>query len=243
MNIRLLLTALLFIAASAANAQQAYLKKELALPYIVLEPEVKTTRPPIIVLLHGRGGSETSLLHLVKELPKNAYIIGVRGPIAIPKGYAWYRVDLSKTPPEYTPEDIITSTEKIVKFIDQVVKTYNCDPSRVYLMGFSQGAVMCYSTAATKPEKIKGIAVLSGKIMKEVKPLITNNEQLKQVSMFVAHGKSDGVFIIKNAMEDHTLLSNNHMKCEYHEYDLRHEVYGQEIVDMREWFIKEMARK
>ena len=45
---------------------------------------------PLVVLLHGRGSDERSMLGLVEHLPTSLNYASVRAPIAAGDGYAWF---------------------------------------------------------------------------------------------------------------------------------------------------------
>ena len=53
---------------------------------------------------------------------------------------------------------------------------------------FSQGSIMVYSVGLTVPEKIKGIAIMSGRLLEEVKPIINQKNKLKNLKIFISHG-------------------------------------------------------
>ena len=49
------------------------------------------------------------------------------------------------------------SRTKILAFISNACKTYKLDSNNVFVMGFSQGAIMGYDLALAAPKKIKGV--------------------------------------------------------------------------------------
>ena len=229
---------------SIAQANQNGLKNDMVLKYLVKEPVARSEHPPVIILLHGYGSNEADLFSLGHELPKDALIIAARAPISLTEnGFAWYHIDFSKRAPSGNVTETENSRMLIVEFIAQVVKQYHADPSRVYLMGFSQGAIMSYSLAITYPAKIKGILVLSGRLLDEVKPKINNNDRLRRVSIFIGHGTADNVLQIQYARDAHTLLSQAKVSSDYHEYTMAHEISNAEIKDIKDWFAKELKTR
>lgn len=74
------------------------------------------------------------------------------------------------------------------------------DEDQVYLMGFSHGGIMSYSVAMTELEKIKGIAVMIGRLLPEVKSLVADEDRLKKLKIFVSHGMQDSVLKFQYAM-------------------------------------------
>ena len=143
----------------------AQLQTGLALKYLVQEPRVKTAHPPVLVLLHGYGSNETDLFELRKAFPANFLVVSVRAPLkADVGGYQWFEREITNGKYDGKREHLESSRNAILKFVSELTKKYGANERAIYLAGFSQGAMMCYETALTAPGKIRGIAVLSGKL-------------------------------------------------------------------------------
>ena len=105
--------------------------------------------PPSIILLHGVGANETSLLSLTDELDPRFQIISVRAPIEIrPGGYGFFRVQFAPEP-VIVPHEAEASRVTLTRFIPDLVQRYVLYPRRVFLLGFSQGAIIAASVADT----------------------------------------------------------------------------------------------
>ena len=109
------------------------------------------------------------------------------------------------------------------------------DDQRVYLCGFSQGAIMSYAVGLTNPELIQGIAAMSGRILEEVKPLIASNEKLKHLNVFISHGISDGVLTIQYVREAATFLELLNLNPSYQEYPAGHTINDEMFRDLVNW--------
>ena len=77
------------------------------------------------------------------------------------------------------------------------------------LMGFSQGGMMTFEVGNQLLEKIGGLIILSGRIMKE-SPV--KNSNLKKTPIFILHGEQDEVIPINNTEPDLYLLKT-HENC------------------------------
>ncbi|WP_188131095.1 alpha/beta hydrolase [Paraburkholderia panacisoli] len=78
--------------------------------------------------------------------------------------YEWFEDATVNGRLDGDPQQLAASRARIVRVVDELVKKYGFDRSRVYLVGFSQGATMSYKVALTEPAGIKGIGVMSGAI-------------------------------------------------------------------------------
>jgi phospholipase/carboxylesterase len=210
--------------------------KKIMLHYLVRMPKEGSAHPPLLLLLHGYGSNEEDLLDLADELPPQFLILSVRAPRILAKGsYAWFDIDFSSGTPVNDKAQAEESRLILKEFIDGVAKEFSVDAARIYMLGFSQGAIMSYSIALTNPGLIRGVAALSGRILKEIRSGVTRegNEELK---IFIGHGTEDTVLRIDFAREAKTYLESIGITPEYHEYGVGHSISKEEIAKLREWF-------
>lgn len=211
--------------------------EQLLLHTLVREPIKRgTENPPVIILLHGVGGNEENLFVHTGQLPEESLIISARAPFMLgPGAYAWFHVDFDTGKPMINPEEAEKSRIILIQYINQVIEKYDADPERVFLLGFSQGANMSYSVALSRPEKVKGIVALSGRILPELKPIWAKKEKLQQLLVFIAHGTADAVLPIAYGREAKALAESSGVQLTYKEYPMGHEMIPGEWKDIRSW--------
>ncbi|HEX9131371.1 MAG TPA: PHB depolymerase family esterase [Ktedonobacteraceae bacterium] len=210
--------------------------KTLSLVHLVRQPKVEASTPPLLLLLHGVGSNEHDLFGLVPYLDKRFLIISARAPNTLgPGSYAWFEVDFTPQGSVINPAQAEASRKALIEFQDEAVKAYGVDPKRVYLMGFSQGAIMSASVALTQPELVAGAALMSGRILPEIQPLIASNEELTGLSFLVVHGTADMVLPISHGRASRQLLSSLPVELTYHEYRMGHEVSQESLADVAAW--------
>src|SRR5512137_1636155 len=111
----------------------------------VLQPRRRTSAPaPLLILLHGRGANEDDLLGLAEYLDDRLFIVSARAPFPFQfgGGFTWYDLEEVGKP---EPAMFRKSYDKVRQFVDDVGKGYPVDRSRIFLGGFSMGAVMSYA--------------------------------------------------------------------------------------------------
>ena len=227
-----------------AQVKKGGLQGGMALKYIVKEPAVVTANTPVIILLHGVGSNEQDLFSLAGQLPPQAIVISARGPITLKENaFGWYHLKFATGAPDINPGEALQSRDLIVQFIGQIAKKYNTGVSHIYLMGFSQGAIMSYYVALTQPGKLKGIVALSGRLLDEVKPKTAAKDKLTSLSVFMAHGNNDKVLNVQYSRDADKYIKKEGINNAYNEYPMGHEISPAEIKDIQKWFANEFWGK
>jgi phospholipase/carboxylesterase len=212
-----------------------------ALPLVYLEygprqPAPEGKKPPLLLMLHGVGANERDLYPLAPELDPRLQILSLRAPLTRgPNSYAWFTVAFLPTGFKIAPEQLDASRKRVVEFIHASVKRYDADPERVYLLGFSQGAITSLAVALTEPELLAGVIALSGRIPPEVEPWIVAPERMAGLPVFLAHGRQDSVIPYEWAERARPILERQQVALEYHAYDMEHQIGAQTLADLTEW--------
>jgi phospholipase/carboxylesterase len=220
---------------TATNGQGSNDEKAI-LDYLIKEPAVKTNNPPLLILLHGVGSSEKDLFSLASQLPGKFLIISARAPNTMAEGrYAWFQVDFSSGKPVINKQQAEQSRQILIDFINQLKNKYAFDSRQVYLMGFSQGGIMAYSVGLTCPDLIKGIAVMSSRLLPEVKPIIAAKANLQQLKIFISHGNNDNTLPVQYARDAHSFLNALDVFPQYKEYAEGHTISKEMLHDVTDW--------
>ena len=73
----------------------------------------------------------------------------------------------------FTPQGAVGDTkqalagrDKLIAFIPEAAEAYDADPKRVYLLGFSQGAIMSLLVGLKRPDLVVGIVPMSGRLLR-----------------------------------------------------------------------------
>lgn len=229
------MTVILWVTLSNFNT----MKKDTRLHYLVREAKLQNEKTPLVILLHGVGSNEKDLFSFANQLPGNYLVVSARAPFELGRdSYAWYEVDFSSGKPVINKEKAEMSRKIIIDFIEELKKEQVFDETQVYLCGFSQGAIMAYSAGLTRPDKIKGIALMSGRLLEEVKPQIKSATELKNLEVFISHGTNDGVLGIHYAREARAYLKTLGLNPTYTEYPEGHSINKEMLTDLITWLRK-----
>jgi phospholipase/carboxylesterase len=213
-------------------------QQQLSLVHLVREPSVRTEAPPpLLLLLHGVGSYEGDLMALAPYLDGRFFVVSARAPITLgPGSYAWYHVNFSGDDRiVQDPEEGMRSRELILRFVQECVEAYALDPSQVYLMGFSQGAIMSLATVLHQPERFAGLVAMSGRVVPDLVRDMAPPERLAGLPVLVIHGTRDEVLPIHNGRGIRSMLEKLPVNLTYHEYDMAHQITGESLEEVTSW--------
>lgn len=186
---------------------------------------------PALFLMHGMGSNERDLLSLVRGLEDTFYIFSIRGPLSQPPGYAFFTIEGYGKP----HRDVFDhSIGQLTHFLDYASENYPIEPEEIYLLGFSQGAIVAMTLGLTLGERIKGIVALSGYL-----PFFVKEEydikSIQNLSIFISHGVNDPVLPYELGVESRTFFEKQGANVSFHSYPEGHHVSLQNYRDLMEW--------
>ncbi len=143
-------------------------------------------RLPLVLCLHG-GGGDIGFARRMFKMNQKADTEGFI--VAYPNGSGRLGSHILTWNAEeccgYAEAHRINDVDFIRRFLHHVESEYNVDRSRVYTVGFSNGAMMTYRLAAEMPEEFAAFAVISGSMNgKEPAPVAP-------ISGLIIHGIAD----------------------------------------------------
>lgn len=229
--------------ALVAGAAQADTRLHTDLPLSYLEQTQGDARnQPLVIFLHGFGSNEEDLFGIKDALPSTWTYLSARAPMPVdPHGFRWF----TKTPGdgEYNGEtaDLQRSATLLEDFVTQATAKYHTQSDRVFLVGFSQGAIMSYEVGLRKPALVRGIAALSGSVLPVLKAELKPDERLKQLAIFIGHGTLDQALPYTSATRANEVLTGLGLTPEFHGYPgMSHTISEAEVQDLKAWLEKSL---
>jgi phospholipase/carboxylesterase len=206
--------------------------------HVVRPPRVDGPGPhPTLLLLHGRGADEHDLLGLADELDPRLYVVSARAPLTMGPGFAWYHlVDIGN--PDLT--SFKASLTGLTRFVEALPSAYPIDPSRIYTLGFSQGAMMAGSLLLIRPTLPSGTVMLSGYLPLNA-GLPVDQAGLVGRPVFAGHGTVDPVIPIEAARQARDYLTRAGTALTYREYPIPHYIAPNELSDVSAWLTEELG--
>lgn len=189
---------------------------------------------PLVVLLHGRGSDERSIMSLADHLPEGAAYAAVRAPIAENGGYAWFANRGIGRP---VAESLAATITWFREWLDSVAP-----PTRpVLLVGFSGGANAAAGLLLADPQRFAGTAVLYGPAPFHA-GLPTVAGRLAGAPVFLAQGNND--VVIPGELQRRTwdyLHGESGADLTSHRDDTAHQISPAALAALQEWTGERLA--
>ena len=215
---------------------------DLNLEYLIRKPTDNLDGPPLLIMLHGYGSNEQDLFSFAQELPSELLIVSVRAPLSLGFGsYAWYSINFEADRDNFSNlEEANTALKSIDVFIEGLLDKYKPDPTRIFLMGFSQGTILSLAYALNHPGKIQHVIALSGYVNQKLIKMPLEASTYKDLDVFASHGTVDQVIPVEWARRTPEFLDKLMIEYEYKEYPVGHGVAPQNFFDLLSWIRKRL---
>lgn len=213
-------------------------------------PGAQPGRPPLLLLLHGVGSHEADLFALAPTLDRRLLCLSLRAPFVLaPGSYAWFEVELNPVAPVIDVEQAEESRRRVAEFIPRAVQHYRADPARVFVLGFSQGAIISLALCLTRPDLLAGVVALSGRTLPELfsqeGPMagrLAPPEALEGLPILVLHGTHDPVLPIHFGRDTRERFDALPVDLRYHELPMAHTVSPEALVLAQRWLTDQLDR-
>ena len=207
-----------------------------------------------VIVLHGLGADGNDFVPVAQSLDLS--LIGpVRFvfpsapvmPVSLNGGYrmrAWYDIfpptaDADMLRREDEP-GLRASQALIQQLIDREA-ALGVPAHRVVLMGFSQGCAMTLMTGLRAPQRLAGLAGLSGYLPLAATTAAERSEANRQTPVFLAHGTEDPMVTIDRGEATRDALLALGQQVDWHTYPMEHSVCPEEVDDLNRWLLRVLA--
>lgn len=159
-----------------------------------LDPQSGAQPTSAVLLLHGLGDSGAGLIDLGAAwrsgLPDTVFL-APNAPFPCdmaPFGFQWFSAQ------DWTPAVVLEGVKKAApyldSFIDKVSANFELAPSRIALVGFSQGTMMSLYVAPRREEALAGVLGYSGALIGREE---LRREKRSSPPVLLVHGMRDDV--------------------------------------------------
>jgi phospholipase/carboxylesterase len=192
-------------------------------------PAANAEAQPLLILLHGRGTDENDLTGLLPFLDARFDAYSLRAPYEFAYGgYTWFTLDDIEG--SYDKEELDRGLASVIDFVKQAGKG-----RRVFLFGFSMGAMMAFAASLTAPELFSGVVAHSGLVPEQAGHLAIKWNELSGCAFFIAHGVYDPVVPIRFGRRAKELFERSNAQAAYKEYPMGHEISPESLADAGAW--------
>jgi phospholipase/carboxylesterase len=221
----------------------------MTLATIELCPAAEATAT--LIVLHGLGADGTDFIPMCDALDLAA-IGPVRfvmprapeRPVTLNGGNrmrAWYDIlgaDLQRREDEAGLRD---SVKQVHALIDRE-RARGVAAKRIVLAGFSQGCAVTLLAGLRYPERLAGLAGLSGYLPLADTTAAERHAANHGLPIFLGHGRNDGMVPMARGAASRDALSALGYSVEWHDYPMEHSVCMEEVTELNRWLWRVWAQ-
>jgi phospholipase/carboxylesterase len=203
-----------------------------------------------IIVLHGLGADGNDFVPVAQQVDLGSvgpvrYVFphAPMRPVTINGGYrmrAWYDILGQELDRREDEAGLRESVAHVQALLDREAAR-GIPPARTVLMGFSQGCAMALLAGLRAPQRLAGLAGLSGYLPLAATTAAERSAANADVPIFMGHGRMDGVVPVSLGATSRDALRALGHDVEWHEYPMEHSVSMEEIKDLETWLRKVLA--
>lgn len=186
-------------------------------------------RAPTLLVLHGTGGDENDLLALARAIAPHAAILSPRGRVlehGMPRFFRRLEEGI------FDLDDLAVRTIELADFVEAAAGRYGFDATRIFAVGYSNGANIAASMLLARPETLAGAILFRPMVPFEPRqPLDLTGKAIR-----ISAGRADQ--IVPRALTDRLaeILTRAGAAVTAVWYDAGHALIPREVADAAEWF-------
>ena len=183
---------------------------------------------PVLLLLHGTGGSPDDLLGLARELSPASALLAPKGPVSERGAARWFRRLAEGV---FDVEDVVARTHQLADFVVAARAAYDLGERRVVAVGFSNGANIAAALLLLRPDVLRAGALFAAMMPVPDPP----PHDLAGTSVFVASGERDPMAPLASADLLVETLRARSADVRTHRHDGGHQITLPAVRAAKEW--------
>lgn len=208
------------------------------LNFIEKKPKNKNNDTYLVIFLHGYGSDANDLMSLSNEFSdefNNIHYISAEAPFLCEAGFGYQWFSLQDITPSAIISSITNNYKILEDFIEEQSKRLQINYDHIFLLGFSQGAMMSLFAGIRLKSKLAGIIALSGLLAETVESMDKNLKTKQKILMI--HGSSDQVVPYKYFLDSKEIFEKYNFDITSKTiYGMEHSI-NEEVIDLIKTFL------
>lgn len=184
---------------------------------------------PVLLLLHGTGGTEHDLLPLVERLAPGAGYLAPRGPVQEHGLNRWFRRFGEGV---FDVDDVVRRAGELAAFIGWARDHHGITDRPLVAVGFSNGANIALATALLHPDAVRSAVAFSGMFPLEGR---TIDADLSGSSIALFNGESDAMAPIDSVIRVGSILESRGAEVDRNVREGGHGIHPTEVDGAAAW--------
>ena len=189
-----------------------------------------------LVVLHGTGGDENDLISIGQAIAPGAAILSPRGNV-LENGAPRFFKRMAEG--VFDPKEVRSRADELARFIRGAVVTYRLDPSRVYALGYSNGANIASTVMLVEPGVFRGSILLRPMLVYDP----PEQNDLSDTAVFISAGRMDPIVPVESVEKLVKLFESAHSNVTVKWQLAGHSLVPSEVREASEWLALQRAAR
>ena len=188
-----------------------------------------------LVVLHGTGGDENDLIGIGQAIAPGAAILSPRGNVLENGAPRFFRRLAEGV---FDPTEVRSRAEELARFIRAAVITYRLDPTRVFALGYSNGANVASTVMFVEPGIVQSAILFRPMLVYEP----TEKKDLSGSAVFISAGRMDPIVPTASVERLVELLEVAHAEVTLKWQLVGHNLVPSEVSEAADWLALQRTR-
>lgn len=188
-----------------------------------------------LLVLHGTGGNEDDLVGIAQTVAPGAAVISPRGKVLEGGAPRFFRRLAEGV---FDPAEVRSRGKELAKFIRAAVERYALDPTRLFALGYSNGANIASTVMLIDPGLIRGAILLRPMLVFEPE----EKNDLTGTAVLISAGRVDPIVPTTSVEKLVELLENRGAEVTLKWQLGGHNLVPSEVKEATDWLALQRAR-
>jgi phospholipase/carboxylesterase len=188
-----------------------------------------------LIALHGTGGNENELIRIGQSIAPGAAILSPRGNVS-ENGAARFFKRLAEG--VFDPKEERSRAEELARFIRAVIAKYGLDVTRVYALGYSNGANIASTVMFIDPDLLQRAILFRPMLVFEPE----ERSDLSGSSVFISAGRMDPIVPVSSVERLVELFEASRAEVTLKWQPAGHSLAPSEVREAADWLALQRTR-
>ncbi len=188
-----------------------------------------------LIVLHGTGGDENDLIGIGQTIAPGAAILSPRGNVS-ENGAPRFFKRLAEG--VFDPKEVRSRAEELARFIRAATTKYGLDATRIYALGYSNGANIASTVMFIEPRLLQSAILFRPMLVFEP----GEQGDLSSSSVFISAGRMDPIVPVSSVERLAELFESHHAEVTLKWQLAGHNLVPSEVREASDWLALQRAR-
>ena len=198
-------------------------------------PAQDSTSGETLIVLHGTGGNENDLIGIGQSIAPGAAILSPRGNVTENGAHRFFKRLAEGV---FDPKEVRSRAEELARFIRAAITKYSLDSTRIYALGYSNGANIASSVMFIDPGLLQGAILFRPMLVFEPE----KHGDLSGSSVFISAGRMDPIVPMSSVERLVELFESSHAEVTLKWQQAGHNLVPSEVREAADWLSQQRAR-